>query len=108
MKKKWRPSKTAKREFAQNMQNPEFAKKYYQKKEQKADKRRSKSKFDYNSAGGNYVPTKLQNDFCFENSHLFVTVSEEEAKHEILFGYSNNEKVSHDYIHIVNEKIRSK
>jgi hypothetical protein len=107
MSYKWKPSKTAKKEFAKNMQDHQFAKDYYKRKETKAENRRSKSKFDYTSAGGNYVPTKAQNDFCFDNPQLFVTASEEEAKNEILFGYSNNEKINHDCIHIVNEKIRT-
>ncbi len=49
---KWRPSKPARREFAQNMQNPDFANQYYARKEEKAEKRRASSKFDYASAGG--------------------------------------------------------
>jgi hypothetical protein len=105
---KWKSSKKAKKEFAQNMQDPIFANDYYKRKEMRADIRRSKSKFEYPSAGGYFVPTKSQNDFCFDYPNSFTTVSEEEARNEILLGYSNNEKINHDYIHIVNEKIRTK
>ena len=56
---KWKPSKSAKREFAQNMQDSEFANAYNQRKEDRATNRRVKSAFDYNTAGGNYVPTAV-------------------------------------------------
>jgi hypothetical protein len=108
MNYKWKPSKTAKREFAQNMQNPEFANDYYARKEAKADKRRSTSKFDYNSAGGNYIPTKAQHDFCFDHLYLFKEGSDFIASLSVMQGYLDQEKVHHDYIHIVNEKMRTK
>ena len=106
-KHKWKPSKAQKREFAEKMQNPEFAQAYNQRKEDKAKKRREGSKFDYNSAGGMYIPTREQHDFCFANMHLFVTNEEIEAMNMVMSCYSINEKCHHDYIHIVNEKRRS-
>lgn len=106
---KWKPSKSAKREFAIKMQNDlEFAIDYNNRKQIKNDKRKASSQFDYESAGGNYIPTKYQSDFCFNNPELFITLHEQEAKNNILYGYSCQEKVHHDYIHIVNEKIRLK
>jgi hypothetical protein len=105
---KWRPSKTAKREFAQKMKNDaEFSAAYYARKDKKAGKRRSQSNFDYNTAGGFYIPTKAQHDFCLNNGQLFVTPEETQAANDVMFGFSCNEKVSHDSIHIVNEKIRA-
>ena len=106
-KKKWQPSKAQKREFAQKMQDPEFAQAYTQRKEDKANKRRDGSNFDYNSAGGMYVPTKEQHDFCFRNIHLFETPEEQTAMNIVMSSYSINEKCHHDYIHIVNEKRRA-
>lgn len=105
--KKWRPSKTQRREFAEKMQNPEFSKAYYDRKFAKEEKRRSTSNFDYYKAGGNYVPTKLQHDFCLNHSEIFITEEQLNAKNLILQGYSCNEMVHHDYIHIINELIRN-
>ena len=104
---KWKPSKTARREFAQKMNNDsEFAKAYEDRKKAKAEKRRSGSSFDYETAGGFFIPTKAQHDFCLSRNDLFVTSEEANAANEVMYGYTCQEKVSHDSIHIVNEKIR--
>ncbi len=104
----WKPSKSARREFAEKMNNDtEFANAYNAKKEAKAEKRRSLSKFDYQSAGGNYIPTKQQHDFCLSNFHLFVTPEQQNAANIVMYGYLYQEKISHDNIHIVNELMRS-
>lgn len=106
---KWRPSKSAKRAFAQKMQNdPEFAEAYNQRKIERAENRRAGSQFDYQSAGGNYVPTKIQNDMAnYYLRHKELTPEQSEACNMVLSGFSLNEKIHHDYIHIVNEMIRS-
>ena len=106
MTRKWKPSAAQRREFAERMQNPLEKIAYEARKQERADRRRSKSDFDYEKAGGQYVPTKNQHDFCFRNSELFVTTREREASDNVMYGYSCHEKVSHDDIHIVNEKIR--
>jgi hypothetical protein len=86
------------------MQNPEFATAYHDRRQVKTDKRRAGSNFDYESAGGYYVPTALQNSdaqrFIFTKT---LTREQEEACNMVTSGYSLNEKVHHDYIHIVNE-----
>jgi hypothetical protein len=109
MSYKWKPSKSQKREFAQNMQNSQFANEYYKRKAEKADRRRSKSKFDYESAGGNYVPTKTQAGEAYNFLITKTMTSEEiEACQMVFSAYGLNEKCDHDYIHIVNELIRKK
>ena len=109
MSYKWHPSKSQKRKFAQNMKNPQFANDYYQRKEQKAEKRRSQSKFDYNSAGGNFVPTKEQADQAFNFlTSKELTPDQYNGCNAVFSAYGLNEKVSHDSIHIVNELIRTK
>jgi len=109
MKYKWHPSKSQKREFAQNMQDPQFANDYYKRKEQKAENRRSQSKFDYDSAGGNYVPTKEQANQAYNFLISKELTSEQiEACNMVFSAYSSNEKCNHDFIHIVNELIREK
>lgn len=103
---KWKPSKSQRREFAINMQNSEFKTQYLQRKEERAKKRRKTSQFDYNSAGGNYVPTKSQYDFCYENYNNLAQ-NEKNAANIVMSSYSLNEKCHHDFIHIINEKIRT-
>jgi len=106
---KWRPSKNQRREFAQKMQNDiNFANDYNQRKINKTEKRRASSSFDYISAGGYYVPTKIQHDMAFKFlNNLNLTSHQEEACHQVIYGFTNNEKIHHDYIHIVNELIRN-
>lgn len=104
---KWKPSASQRREFAQKMQNDkEFASDYHNRKEVASQKRRSTSKFDYNKAGGNYIPTKDQYGFAIVNVRNLNNVEDEQAFNDVIFGYTNNEKVHHDSIHIVNQYIR--
>jgi len=109
MRKSWKPSKTQRREFAQRMQNDsEFAESYNNRKREKEEKRRASSKFDYRTAGGSYIPTKVQHDFCLEMVGEDLTSEQENACNIVASGYACNEKVDHDFIHIVNELIRNR
>lgn len=105
---KWKPSAAQRRAFAEKMQDAQEREAYEERKRIKKEKRKATSEFDYESAGGNYVPTKFQCDFCVTNMHLFKTSKEMNAANMVIGGFTCNEKVHHDYIHIVNEKIRSK
>jgi hypothetical protein len=109
MSYRWKPSASARREFAQNMQDEQFKSDYYARKQARADKRRAKSQFDYNTAGGEYKPTKEQHDQAlnFLNERTDLTPEQCNACNMVLSGYILNENVDHDYIHIVNELIRS-
>ena len=100
---KWKPSKSQRKAFAERMQDPIERTAYETRKVEKAAKRRETSSFDYDKAGGEYVPTKEQYLFVFRNLDLFKTPQEKNAAEIILSGYSLNEKVHHDFIHIVNE-----
>lgn len=104
---KWKPSASQRKAFAQKMQDPEERSAYEKRKKDKEDKRRSTSKFDYNTAGGKYIPTRTQHDFVLSHGDLFKTTEEKEAADMVMSGYIMNDKVKHDYIHIVNEKMRS-
>lgn len=111
---KWKPSKTAKREFAQRMQDPAEAAAYEQRKKDRADKKRAGSKFDYQTAGGMYTPTQQQYN---EAIRLMASIAGtertreaselEQAAQMVMYGYSCQEKVHHDYIHIINEFSRN-
>lgn len=101
---KWRPSKAQAREFAERMNNdPEYAAAYNARKELRIQKRQESSKFDYETRGGEFIPTREQHDFAFNNMHLCKNVEEETAFNQVMYGYSCQEKVHHDFIHIVNE-----
>ena len=108
MSYKWKPSASQRKAFAEKMSDPIEAATYENRKLQKANSRRAKSSFDYETAGGNYIPTKMQHDFCLSNMDLFNTPEKANAANMVMFGYSCKEKVQHDCIHIVNEVIRSK
>lgn len=104
---KWRPSKTARREFAQKMNNDtEFREAYLQRKADRAEKRRAGSRFDYESAGGFYQPTEAQYHGALRLIEHGTTSDQMEACNMVISGYTCGEKVHHDYIHIVNEFIR--
>ena len=105
---KWRPSASQRREFARNMQNPDFASAYHERQRQRSEKRISESKFNYSSAGGNYVPTKEQHDAAIRASlSCKLTEEQKNACEMVMYGFSCNEKIHHDYIHIINELIRN-
>ena len=109
MRYKWKPSKAQKREFAERMATDTvYSEAYHQRKEQRAEKRRSTSKFDYQTAGGEYIPTGSQNKAAFELLNLNPTPEQKEACNMVLYGYSCKEKVHHDFIHLINEYIRNK
>lgn len=111
--RRWKPSKAQAREFAQRMQNdPEYAAAYNARKAAREEKRRASSQFNYNSAGGFYVPTRHQYEAAMQllNGGLTVaatTSDEEDACNQVIYGYTCREKVHHDMIHIVNDLYRT-
>ena len=104
---KWKPNATQRKAFAERMKDPEEQAAYNARILAREDKNRSGSKFDYETAGGKYIPTRVQYDFALFNHDLFKTFDEQVAANQVISGYTNNEKVHHDDIHIVNEMMRS-
>jgi hypothetical protein len=105
---KWKPSKSQRKAFAIKMQSDiEYATAYNQRKAEREEKRRANSQFDYKTAGGNYIPTLLQFEYCMNHNFPNLTMEQEAAINEVMRGFSCNEKIHHDYIHIVNELIRN-
>ena len=100
---RWKPSASQKKAFAERIKDPEQKKEYEERKEAKAQKRRESSKFYYPSAGGNYIPTKYQYETALKMKQTNLTDEEKNSSDQVLYGYINNEKISHDHIHIVNE-----
>lgn len=107
MSYRWAPNKSERKAFAERMKDPIEQAAYNERKEKKVIERRSHSKFNYGSAGGQYTPTQYQHNFCFDNMHLFITSEEEDAANMVMTGFVCQMKVDHDSIHIVNEKIRN-
>lgn len=105
---KWKPSASQRREFAAKMQDTKEQAAYDQRRKDKADKRREASAFNYASAGGSYVPSKNQHDYAVFDRSMNTTAEHDEACNMVASAFSCNEKCDHDYIHIVNELIRSK
>ncbi|MHC1707489.1 MAG: hypothetical protein AB9842_08205 [Bacteroidales bacterium] len=105
--KTWKPSKTDRKEFAEKMQDAEFAKAYNERKEKRANNRRKTSSFDYFTAGGFYTPTKAQHDAAFKMASETTDATLKVICSEVMSGYSSNVKVHHDHIHIINEYIRN-
>lgn len=105
---KWKPSASQRKAFAAKMQDPTERAEYEQRKATRADRRRFGSKFDYNSAGGMYVPTQNQYDCAMRYLQTKeLTHEQQEACNMVMSAYSCQDKVHHDYIHIVNELVRS-
>lgn len=102
---KWKPSKSQRTAFAIKMQNPKEKAAYELRKMDREKKKRTKSKYNYKTAGGYYIPTKEQYNFAMSKpDHL--TIKELHACDVIIYGYSCQEKIEHDYIHLINELIK--
>ena len=103
---KWKPNKAQREEYRAKMQDTEYVNTQFDKKVDAENKRREKSRFNYRTAGGKYIPSKQQYDFTLTYKGE-LTDEQSTAFFIIQFGYINKQKVNHDYIHIVNELIRS-
>lgn len=108
---KWKPSKAQRRAFAERMKDPVEREAYEARKAEKERKRREKSKFNYSTAGGDYVATEHQNGVAFSalsGEYGTLTKDQENACNMVISAYSIGEKTHHDNIHIVNELFRSR
>lgn len=96
---------TRKREgFANKMKDPEFIKHYFEKTEKTEIKRRAESEFGPGTVEEYYVPLKIQYDAAIELlSSKICSLEQMAACNQIMFGYTNNEKIHRSYIHKVNE-----
>lgn len=83
---RWKPSKSARRDFAENMKNSDFSNDYYARKEAKADKRRSGSQFEYQTAGGSYVPTQAQYNAAVEAERLCANQGNQRCQGQLRTG----------------------
>ena len=105
---KWKPSASQRKAFAIRMQNPDERAAYEARKQAKAEERRATSKFDYASAGGMYIPTQFQYEQAMKYLHTpGISHEQLDACNMVISGYACNERIHHDYIHIVNELIRA-
>jgi hypothetical protein len=72
----------------------------FQRKIAKMEANRAKSKFDYPTAGGSYIPTLRQ----YEHALTMIPNTSAEI---VITGFLGNFKVNHDHIHVVNESLRN-
>lgn len=106
--RKWKPSKSQRVAFAEKMKDPAEKAAYIQRAEDKAEKRRAGSKFDYHTAGGEFVPTEHQGNKAMEFLRtLYLSAEDQSALNQVLFAAMHKEKTHHDNIHILNELIRA-
>lgn len=105
---RWRPNASQRRAFAEKMKDPQEQQAYNDRKEARAASRRAGSSFDYTTAGGSYVPTRAQHDYAVFDRSMNETGEHDDACNMVASAFACNEKVHHDYIHIVNELIRKK
>ena len=108
-KRKWKPSASQKKAFAEKMKDPEEQAAYLQRKEDRAEKRRAGSRFNYSTAGGNYMPTEGQ----YKEALRFIgkgdlTQEQFNACNIVMSAWVCQEKCHHDQIHVVNELTRNR
>lgn len=107
MSYKWRPSKSQRREFAQKMQDPTERAAYEARKEARAENRRAKSNYNYNTAGGSYKPTAIQYETAIKYAAMDLTDKQRQACEQVIYGHTCDETIHHDHIHVINEMMRS-
>jgi hypothetical protein len=109
MARTWKPTAAQKKAFAEKMQNETLKKEYESKKEAKQIKRRATSKFDYATAGGEFIPTKKQYMTAFRLLQIdTATIEQLDAARMVVDAYISKTTTHHDNIHIINEFLRNK
>lgn len=96
---RYKPSASQRKEFAERMKDPEEQKVY-------EDRKRAKSTYSDNPLSfkhKSFVPTQMQNDHSWKMLSIEGLKEEQyEAARQVLSAFSCQDKVHHDYIHIVN------
>ena len=108
MKYKWKPNATQRREFAERMKDPDEQKAYSDRKIAKNTYSNNPLSFKHKS----FIPTETQYKHA---QKMFLscpidnplTIEQRDACNQVIYGYSCQEKVHHDYIHIINEHRRN-
>lgn len=105
---RWKPSASQRRAFAEKMKDPAEQAAYNDRKAGKAANRRAGSRYDYNIAGGNYIPTREQYNFAMAAIiEMTLSPEQENACSMVISAFNCNEPTHHDNIHIVNEMRRA-
>lgn len=101
---RWKPNASQRRDFAERMKDPEEQKSYEERKRAKNTYSDNPLSFKHKS----FIPTQFQNDqarkFLSMNK---LTSEQQDACSQVIYGYGCQEKIHHDYIHIVNELTRN-
>lgn len=102
---KWKPSASQRKAFAEKMNSdPEYASEYLNRKHAKNTYSDDPRSFKHRS----FIPTEFQNS----QARLFIetkelTTEQRDGCNQVIYGYGCQEKIHHDYIHIVNELTRN-
>jgi hypothetical protein len=100
---RWKPNASQRREFAEKMKDPDEKKAYEERKYAKnhyiPDDPRS-------FANKSFIPTKEQNNYVRSIYNNDITSEQKEAYDQVIYGYGCQEKIHHDYIHIINSMRR--
>lgn len=101
---KWKPSASQRREFAEKMNSdPEYAREYLNRKHAKTTYSDDPRSFKHRE----FVPTQMQyNEAARFLGTKELTEEQKTACNQVMYGYSCQEKVHHDHIHIVNSMTR--
>ena len=100
MSYRWKPNASQRREFAIKMQDPEEKAAYEERK-------RFKNSYD-GFKNKEFIPTKEQYENAFKMlNNINLTDNQKDACNQVIYGYDCQEKIHHDYIHIINEFRRS-
>lgn len=97
--RKWRPNASQRKAFAEKMQDPTERAAYLERKAFKNSYEGFKDR--------SFIPTKEQYEFAMFNRPADITAEQQDACNQITYGFSCQEKIHHDYIHIVNEMHRA-
>lgn len=96
---RFKPNATQRREFAERMKDPEEQAAYLERKH-------AKNSYNINDsrsfAHKSFVPTKIQYDIAINMIEQELTKEQFNAAQQVSSAYICQDKVHHDYIHIIN------
>lgn len=96
---KWKPNASQRKEFAQRMKDPEEQAIYLERKHAKNSYNPNDSRSFANRC---FIPTQFQYEVAVNMLGKDLTDEQKHAAKIVMSGYSCQDKVHHNYIHIIN------
>jgi hypothetical protein len=101
---RWKPNATQRKAFAEKMKDPDEKKIYEDRKWVKTHYSNDPRSFKHKS----FIPTQFQYDNAMNFlREKLLTSQQEDACNQVISGFICQNKIHHDYIHIVNELTRN-